>query len=115
MSKKDKGQAAVYNIVAFNFDGKDTAKETIKQAKKAGALDGYDIVVEAIVEQDEKGKVHLHEPGQWHYGWGRWCRWRRFVGIDWRPGRLVSLDSWRRCSRRCRCGKYFGRPSPKGI
>ena len=38
MSKKDKGQAAVYNIVAFNFEGKDTAKETIKEAKKAGRI-----------------------------------------------------------------------------
>jgi len=54
----DKDSSAVYNIVAFNFDGKDTAKETIEEAKDAGALDGYDIVVEAIVEQDEKGKVH---------------------------------------------------------
>ena len=57
MSKKEK--SAVFNIVAFNFAGKDTAKETVKEIKKSGALDGQLIVAEVVVEQDEKGKVHL--------------------------------------------------------
>ena len=55
--------SAVYNIVAFVFDGQDTAKETLKEAKSAGALDGYEIVAECIVDQNEYGKVHIHEPG----------------------------------------------------
>ena len=62
MSDK-KETSAVYNIVAFNFAGKDTAKETVKAIKQSGALEGQAIVAEAIVEQDEKGKVHIHEPG----------------------------------------------------
>ena len=62
MGDQDTG-SAVYNIVAFCFDGKDTAKQTLKDAKSAGALDGYDIVAQCIVEQNEKGKVHIHEPG----------------------------------------------------
>ncbi len=60
--------SAVYNIVAFCFDGQDTAKQTLEDAKSAGALDGYDIVAECLVNQDEDGKVHIHEPG--HGAWG---------------------------------------------
>ena len=60
--------SAVYNILAFVFDGQDTAKQTLKDAKSAGAFDGYDIVAQAIIEQDAKGKVHVHEPG--HGGLG---------------------------------------------
>ena len=60
--------SAVYNILAFTFDGQDTAKQTVKDIKSSGALEGYDIVAQAIVEQDAKGKVHIHEPG--HGVWG---------------------------------------------
>ena len=60
--------SAVYNILAFNFDGQDTANQTVKDIKSSGALDGYEIVAQAIVEQDPKGKVHIHEPG--HGVWG---------------------------------------------
>lgn len=60
--------SAVYNILAFTFDGQDTAKETVKQIKSSGALDDYYVVAQAIVEQDAKGKVHVHEPG--HGGLG---------------------------------------------
>jgi uncharacterized membrane protein len=56
--------SAEYNILAFVFDGQDTAKQTLNDAKSAGAFDGYDIVAQAIVEQDAKGKVHIHEPGK---------------------------------------------------
>ncbi len=59
----DDTSSAVYNIVAFCFDGQDTAKETLSDAKSAGALEGYDIVAQCIVDQDENGKVHIHEPG----------------------------------------------------
>ena len=90
MSKKDQGQAAVYNIVVFNFAGKDTAKETIKEAKKAGALDGYDIVVEAIVEQDEKGKVHFHEPGHGIMGGAIGAGGGALLGLIGRPAGLLA-------------------------
>jgi uncharacterized membrane protein len=61
---KDKGSSAVYNILAFTFKGQDTANETVKQIKASGALEGYEIVAQAVVEQDAKGKVHIHEPGR---------------------------------------------------
>ena len=113
MSKKDKGQAAVYNIVAFNFDGKDTAKETIKQAKKAGALDGYDIVVEAIVEQDEKGKVHLHEPGHGIMGGAVGAGGGALLGLIGGPAGLLAWTVGGAVVGGA-AGKYFGRPISKG-
>ena len=61
---KDKQSSAVYNILAFNFAGQDTANETVKEIKASGALEGYDIAAQAVVEQDAKGKVHIHEPGR---------------------------------------------------
>ena len=60
--------SAVYNILAFTFDGQDTANQTVKDIKSSGALEGYDIVAQCVVEQDAKGKVHIHEPG--HGVWG---------------------------------------------
>ena len=44
-------KSAVYNILAFNFAGKDNADETVKAIKQSGVLDGQAIVAEAIVEQ----------------------------------------------------------------
>jgi hypothetical protein len=62
--------SAVYNILAFTFDGQDTANQTVKDIKSSGALEGYDIVAQAVVEQDAKGKVHIHEPGRGGVGAG---------------------------------------------
>jgi len=62
MSKK-KEASGVFNVLAFNFVGEDTAKETVKEIKASGLLAGNAIVAEVIVSQDEKGKVHVHEPG----------------------------------------------------
>jgi len=56
--------SAVYNVVAFCFDGQKTAKQIFKEAKKAGLLDGYAIVVQAIVEKNKKGKVTVNEAGK---------------------------------------------------
>ena len=113
MSKKDKGQAAVYNIVAFNFAGKNTAKETIKEAKKAGALDGYDIVVEAIVEQDEKGKVHLHEPGHGIMGGAAGAGGGALLGLIGGPAGLLAWTVGGAVVGGA-AGKYLGRPISKG-
>ena len=64
----DQDNSAVYNIVGFVFDGKDAASQNLKEIKSDGTLDGYKIKVQAVVEQDENGKVHVHEPG--HGAWG---------------------------------------------
>jgi uncharacterized membrane protein len=64
LMSKDSTSSAVYNILAFAFDGQKTAGETVKEIKSSGALDGYTIDAQAVVEQDTKGKVHIHEPGR---------------------------------------------------
>ena len=56
--------AAVYNILAFNYAGENTAGKILGDIKASDALDGYYIVAQAVVEQDDSGKVHVHEPGK---------------------------------------------------
>jgi uncharacterized membrane protein len=60
----DSNGSAVYDILAFVFDGQDSAKQTLDDIKSSGALDGFDIEAQCIAEQDDKGKVHIHEPGR---------------------------------------------------
>jgi uncharacterized membrane protein len=55
--------SAVYNILAFAFAGQKTADQNLKDTKSSGVLEGYDIAAQAVVEQDQKGKVHIHQPG----------------------------------------------------
>ena len=56
--------SAVYNILAFAFQGEDTAGQVVKEIKSSGILDGYAILAQAVVEQTPKGKVKVHEPGR---------------------------------------------------
>lgn len=113
MNDKDKGQAAVYNILAFNFAGQGTAKQMFKEAKSAGAFEGYDIVVEAIVEQDEKGKVHFHEPGHGVWGGVGGAAAGGLLGLIGGP---VGLLAWAVGGAVVggAAGKYLGRPIKKG-
>jgi uncharacterized membrane protein len=64
MSKTDTGSSEVYDIVALVFDGQKTAENILNEAEDAGLLEGFDIIAQAVVEQDEQGKVHFHEPGK---------------------------------------------------
>lgn len=113
MSDKKKEQSAVYNILAFNFAGKDTASETVKQIKKSGALEGQAIVAEAIVEQDEKGKVHVHEPGRGGLGAGIGAVGGGLLSLLGGP---VGLLAWVVGGAVVGgvAGKYLGRPFSKG-
>ena len=113
MSDQDKGQAAVYNIVAFNFDGQDTAKQTLKEAKKAGALDDYAVIVEAIVEQDEKGKVHFHEPGHGSLGGAGGMAVGGLLGLIGGPAGLLAWAVGGAVVGGV-ASKYMGRPIKKG-
>ena len=61
---KTQDSSAAYNILAFVFKGQKGASDAMKQLKSSGALDGYKIEAECIVEQDTKGKVHMHETGR---------------------------------------------------
>jgi uncharacterized membrane protein len=60
----DSNGSTVYDILAFVFDGQDTAQQTLDDIKDSGALDGFEIAAQCIVKQDDKGKVHIHEPGK---------------------------------------------------
>jgi uncharacterized membrane protein len=109
----DSDNAAVYNILAFVFDGQDTAKQNLKDAKSAGVFEGYDIVAQAVVEQDPKGKVHVHEPGKGGVGavvGGAAGGLLALIGgpvgvLAWVVGGAVVGGV---------AGKYLGRPIDKG-
>ena len=112
MSKK-KESSNVYNVLAFNFAGKDTAKETVKDLKSSGALDDQYVVAQIIVEQDENGKVHVHETGRGGLGaviGGTAGSLLGLIGgpagfLAWLVGGAVIGGV---------AGKYLGRPIKKG-
>jgi uncharacterized membrane protein len=71
MAKEQPSKNAVYNIVAFVFADPKKAKAISDELKAAGfeaTEQGYNIVANAVVEMDDKGKAHIHEGG--HGGWG---------------------------------------------
>lgn len=112
MSDK-KEKSAVYNILAFNFDGEKTAEDTVKEIKKSGALDGQAIVAEAIVSVDEKGKTHIHEPG--HGALGA-VLGGAGIGLLSLIGGPAGLLVWTAAGATAGgvAGKYLGRPFSKG-
>jgi uncharacterized membrane protein len=111
--KMSKDSSAVYNILAFNFTGQDTAKETVKEIRSSGALEGYKIVAEAIVEQDPKGKVHFHETGKGGMGAAVGGVAGGLLGLIGGP---VGLLAWAVGGAVVggAAGKYLGRPISKG-
>ena len=108
-----KETSAVFNILAFNFAGKDTAKETVKAIKQSGALEGQVIVAEAIVEQDEKGKVHVHEPGRGGVGATIGAVGGGLLGLIGGPAGLLAWTVGGAVVGGV-AGKYLGRPFSKG-
>ncbi len=113
MSKEKQESSAVYNILAFTFDGKDDAKEAVKQIKKSGALDGQMIVAEVVVEQDEKGKVHVHEPGHGTFGTVVGAVGGGLLGLIGGPAGLLAWAVGGAVVGGV-AGKYLGRPFSKG-
>jgi uncharacterized membrane protein len=114
MSKKEKKEkSAVYNILAFNFAGEDTAKETVKEIKKSGALEGQMIVAEAIVSVDEKGKSHIHEPGHGVAGGTVGAVAGGLLGLIGGPAGLLAWTVGGAVVGGA-AGKYLGRPFSKG-
>jgi uncharacterized membrane protein len=114
MSKKEKKEkSAVYNILAFNFAGEDTAKETVKEIKKSGALEGQLIVAEAIVSVDDKGKAHVHEPGHGVLGGTGGAVAGGLLGLIGGPAGLLAWTVGGAVVGGA-AGKYLGRPFAKG-
>jgi uncharacterized membrane protein len=109
----DSDNAAVYNILAFTFDGQDTAGQIVKEIKSSGALEGFYIVAQAVVEKDAKGKVHVHEPG--HGGVGA-VLGGAAGGLLALIGGPVGILAWVVGGAVLGgvAGKYLGRPIKKG-
>jgi uncharacterized membrane protein len=112
MSDK-KEKSAVFNILAFTFEGEDTAGDTVKQIKKSGALDGELVVAEAIVSVNAKGKTHIHEPGHGVMGGAVGAVGGGLLGLIGGP---VGLLAWTVGGAVVGgvAGKYLGRPFSKG-
>lgn len=55
--------SAAYNIIAFVFADRDTAKQVSDEFKHSAKDAGYKIIANAAVDVDEKGKAHIHEAG----------------------------------------------------
>ena len=108
-----KDSSAVYNILAFNFDGQDTAKETVEQIRSSGALEGYKIAAEAIVEQDENGKVHIHEPGKGGVGTAVGAIGGGLLSLIGGPAGVLAWVVGGAVVGGV-AGKYLGRPISKG-
>ena len=108
----DSTSAAVYNILAFTFQGKQTAKETVQAIKESGALDGYTIAAQAVVEQDEKGKVHIHEPGHGGIGGTIGAVTGGLLGLIGGPAGVLALGAAGAAVGGA-AGHYWGRVIPK--
>ena len=111
MGSKD--SSAVYNILAFKFDGQDTAKETVKEIKSSGVLDGYKIAAQMVVEQDAKGKVHVHEPGKGGLGAAAGAVGGGLLGLIGGPAGVLAWAVGGAVVGGA-AGKYLGRPIAKG-
>ena len=61
MSKQDPN--AVYNIIAFIFADRKTAKQVSGELKSSAWIQNYKVIADAVVEMDEKGKAHIHQDG----------------------------------------------------
>ena len=105
--------SAVYNILAFAFDGQKTANQTVKDIKSSGALDGYEIVAQAVVEQNPKGKVHIHEPGRGGVGAAIGAAGGGLLALIGGP---VGVLAWAVAGGVVGgvAGHYLGRPISKG-
>ena len=110
---KSNDNAAIYNILAFRFDGQKGADEALKQIKSSGALEGYTIAAECVVEQDAKGKVHIHEPGRGGLGTAIGAGSGALLGLIGGPAGLLA---WTVAGGVIGgvAGKYLGRPISKG-
>lgn len=111
MGNDDNG-SAVYNIVALNFAGEDTAKQTLNEMKDDDAFEGYDIIAQCIVSQNEKGKVHIHEPGRGGWGAAIGGAVGGLLGVFGGPAGVAALGASGAAIGGA-AGHYWGRYVPK--
>lgn len=111
MSEQDR--PIVYDILAFNFADQAAAGQAARKVEISGALQGRDIVAQAVVEQDDKGKVHVHEPGKGGVGVTLGAVGGGLLGLIGGP---VGVLAWvvGGAALGGVAGKYLGRPIAKG-
>lgn len=106
-------KSAIYNILAFAFEGQHTANKIVKEIKHSGALDGYDIVAQAVVEQTDKGKVKVHEPGRGGVGAAIGAAGGGLLALIGGPVGLLAMAAAGGVVGGV-AGHYLGRPISKG-
>ncbi len=107
----DSNSSTVYDIVALVFDGQDAAKENLEDMKKSGALDGYKIQAQCITSQDEKGKVHISEPGKGGVGAAIGAGLGGLLGLFGGPAGVLALGT-AGAAMGGAAGHYWGRVVP---
>lgn len=108
----DSTSSAVYNILAFVFDGQKSAGQIVDEIKSSGALDGYTIDAQAVVEQDEKGKVHIHQPGRGGVGGTLGAVTGGLLGLIGGPAGVLALGA-AGAALGGMAGHYLGQSIPK--
>jgi uncharacterized membrane protein len=106
-------ESAIYNILAFAFEGQHTADKIVKEIKRSRTLDGYDIVAEAVVEQTDKGKVKVHEPGRGGVGAAIGAAGGGLLALIGGPVGLLAMAAAGGVVGGV-AGHYLGRPISKG-
>jgi uncharacterized membrane protein len=81
--------AEVYHILAFAFDGQKRADDVVKQMKHSQKEFGYKVHAYAVIEMDEKGKLHIHEPGRGGVGMGIGAGVGALLGLIGGPAGLL--------------------------
>ena len=112
MSEQDTAPA-VYNIVAFCFDGRKTAKQILKEAKKRASHEGYKTVAQAIFEKNKKGKVSVKEPGKGGVGATVGAVGGGLLGLIGGPAGLLAWTVGGAVIAGI-AGNHLGRPISKG-
>ena len=108
----DSSSSAVYNILAFVFADQQTAGETVNALKDSDALEGYEIDAQAVVEQDENGKVHIHQPGRGGVGGTIGAVTGGLLGLIGGPAGVLALSAAGAAIGGV-AGHYLGQSIPK--
>lgn len=101
----------VYHILAFAFDGQKRADDVAKQMKQSQKEFGYKVHAYAVIEMDEKGKLHVHEPGRGGVGAGVGAGAGALLGLIGGPAGLLAWTAMGAVAGSI-AGHYMGRMIP---
>jgi len=113
MGDQNTGSAVYYNIVAFCFDGRNTAEQILKEARKSAVSEGYKIVAQAVVEKNKKGKVSVKEAGKGGVGATVGAVGGGLLGLIGGPAGLLAWTVGGAVVGGI-AGKHLGQPISKG-